>query len=74
MSLSFVLHAKNSSGHQMLDVYREKDGTYSFRLWGELDGNPIQVDFCPIDRRDMDDLVSFLSMQSRKLASASEGE
>jgi hypothetical protein len=66
MSLSFVLHAKNSSGHQMLDIYRESDGTYSFRLWGDIDGNDIQVDFCPLDRRDMDDFISFLSIYTTK--------
>ena len=65
MSLSFVLHAKNSSGHQMLDIYRDRDGTYSFRLWGDYEGNPIQVDFCPLDERDMADFVAFISMQSK---------
>ena len=65
MSLSFVLHAKNSSGHQMLDIHRDRDGTYSFRLWGDYEGNSIQVDFCPLDQRDMADLVSFISMQSK---------
>ena len=68
MSLSFVLHAKNSSGHQMLDVEREADGTYSFTIWGELDGKQIQIDFDDLSQRDMDDFVAFLSLRSQQPA------
>lgn len=68
MSLSFVLHAKNSSGHQMLDIERIADGTYGFTLYGQLDGNPIQIDFDDLSQRDMDDFVAFLSLRSKQPA------
>jgi hypothetical protein len=66
MSLSFVLHAKNSSGHQMLDIEREPDGTYGFTLYGQLDGKPIQVDFDSLTQRDMEDLVAFISIRAKE--------
>ena len=68
MSVSFVLHAKNSSGHQVLDVDRKDDGTYNFTIWGELDGKQIQIDFDDLSQRDMDDFVAFLSLRSQKPA------
>lgn len=68
MSVSFVLHAKNSSGHQVLDVERENDGTYSFTIWGELEGKQIQIDFDDLSQRDMDDFVAFLSLRSKQPA------
>lgn len=68
MSLSFVLHAKNSSGHQMLDIERSSDGTYGFTLYGQLDGKPIQVDFDDLSQRDMDDLAAFISLRSKQPA------
>ncbi len=75
MSLSFVLHARNSSGHQMLDIEREPDGKYGFTLHGQLDGKPIQVDFDLLDQRDMDDFVAFISLRSKRpTAAAEEGE
>lgn len=72
MSLSFVLHARNSSGHQMLDIEREPDGTYGFTLHGQLDGKPIQVDFDYLDQRDIDDLVAFISLRSKRPTAAHE--
>lgn len=72
MSLSFVLHARNSSGHQMLDIEREPDGTYGFTLYGHLDGKPIQVDFDSLDQRDMDDLIAFISLRLRRPTAATE--
>jgi hypothetical protein len=66
MSLSFVLHAKNSSGHQMLDIERMDDGTYGLTLYGQLEGKPIQVDFDGLTQRDMDDLVAFISIRSKQ--------
>jgi hypothetical protein len=66
MSLSFVLHAKNSSGHQMLDIERVPDGTYGFTLYGHLDGKSIQVDFDSLTQRDMDDLVAFISLRLKQ--------
>lgn len=74
MSLSFVIHAKNSSGHQVLDIERMDDGAYGLTLYGQLDGKPLQVDFDTLTQRDMDDLVSFISIRSNQLASASEGD
>jgi hypothetical protein len=68
MSVSFVLHAKNSSGHQVLDVERGADGTYGFTIWGELDGKQIQIDFDDLSQRDMDDFVAFLSLRSKQPA------
>lgn len=68
MSLSFVLHAKNSSGHQILDIERSIDGTYGLTLYGQLDGNPIQVDFDDLSQRDMDDLIAFISLRSKQPA------
>ena len=68
MSVSFVLHAKNSSGHQVLDVERDADGTYGFTIWGELDGKQIQIDFDDLSQRDMDDFVAFLSLRSKQPA------
>lgn len=72
MSLSFVLHARNSSGHQMLDIEREPDGKYGLTLYGQLDGQPIQVDFDSLDQRDMDDLIAFISLRLRRPAAAAE--
>lgn len=74
MSLSFVLHARNSSGHQMLDIEREPDGTYGFTLYGHLEGKPIQVDFDSLDQRDMDDLVAFISLRSKQQVSGGQDE
>lgn len=68
MSLSFVLHAKNSSGHQMLDIERMADSAYGFTLYGHIDGKPIQVDFDDLTQRDMDDLVAFISIRSQQPA------
>ena len=66
MSLSFVLHAKNSSGHQMLDIERSSDGTYGLTLYGQLDGKPIKVDFDDLTERDMGDLVAFISIRAQQ--------
>lgn len=65
MSLSMVLHAKNSSGHQMLDIRRESDGTYTLTLYGNCNGQDVQIDFESLDQRDMDDLIAFISLRSK---------
>lgn len=45
MSLSFVLHAKNSSGHQMLFIDRDAGDEINLTLCGEHEGQNIQIDF-----------------------------
>ncbi|MGX5220300.1 hypothetical protein ACVTMO_16910 [Pseudomonas segetis] len=68
MSLSFVIHANNSSGSQRLEIERYSDGTYQFTLAGMHDGQPLQIDFDTISQRDMDDLVTFISIRSSQPA------
>lgn len=61
MSLSFVLHAKNSSGHQMLFVDPQLDGEVSLTLCGTHEGKDIQIDFDSISESDAKDLAKFIT-------------
>lgn len=65
MSLSFVLHAKNSSGHQMLFIDRDA-GEINLTLCGEHEGQSIQIDFNSISGEDLADLIQFLSRRLKE--------
>lgn len=67
MSLSFVLHAKNSSGHQMLFLDRQPDGAFQLTLCGTYEGKEIQLDFDELSKDDLDDLIRFLSSRLPKV-------
>lgn len=61
MSLSFALHAKNSSGHQILFVTPEPDGEVSLTLCGTHEGKDIQIDFASISEADAKELAKFIT-------------
>lgn len=65
MSLSFVLHAKNSSGHQMLFVDAQPYGEVSLTLCGTHEGKDIQIDFNSISEADAKELANFITRHSR---------
>lgn len=61
MSLSFVLNAKNSSGHMMLFVDPQPDGQVSLTLCGVYEGKDIQIDFDTISEADAKELAAFIT-------------
>lgn len=65
MSLSFVLHAKNSSDHQMLFVDRDA-GEINLTLCGVYEGKDIQIDFNSISGEDLADLIRLLSSRLKE--------
>lgn len=65
MSLSFVLHAKNSSGHQMLFINRD-GGEINLSVCGDHEGKVIQLDFDPLSGEDLADLIHFLSRRLKE--------
>lgn len=67
MSLSFALRARNSSGHQILFLDRQSDGTFQLTLCGTYEGKEIQVDFDELTKDDLDDLIRFLSSRLPKV-------
>lgn len=48
--LGITLRANNSSGKQTLYLTEIEDGVYNFTLCGYLNGEPIQIDFDPMSR------------------------
>lgn len=67
MSLSFALRARNSSGHQILFLDRQPDGTFQLTLCGTYEDKEIQLDFDELTKEDLDDLIRLLSSRLPKV-------
>jgi len=64
--ISFVLHAKNSSGDAYLSIDKQADGTYGITLLGTLDGNDIQIDFDSLSEYEIEDLANFIGYKRKR--------
>jgi hypothetical protein len=61
MSLKFSLTANNSSGTQALTIYHDtRDDSFELALTGKYDGDVFQIDFDPVSRQEMEDLIYLL--------------
>ena len=53
--IDFVLKAKNSSGEQTLELVKD-ESEFWFVLFGEYNGEKIQIDFNEMTRRELENL------------------
>lgn len=72
--ISFVLHAKNDSGHQYLSIDKQEDGTYGITLLGTLDGQDIQIDFDNLSEYEIEDLANFIAYKRERPSQFASGK
>ncbi len=65
--ISIALKAKNSSGlqHLILD-YNDEEKDFSFTLCGTYEGKNIQIDFDPVQKYEIQDLMSLIELRLEK--------
>ena len=68
MGLQWFLDAKNSSGHQVLDIkYDDKQNEVHITLWGNLDGKYIQIDFDELSPQQFSEFYEWVNIIKNKI-------